>query len=182
MGVVVRDHRPQHGDSVGERCGEGHQLADRQAGRSRSDRAESAANFRWSFWLGIPRLVLRRSAAQEDDDHRLGFAERPFSSNRNLRGLWRSSREGRQRERAETCPPPSAAIRDEKVSLAGLLPHRRSATFRAHTAATIGRVDFSPRVKMFRLDQSPPGQKAQTNSGTGIQWLTRIDPFTDVYV
>ena len=59
--------RPQHADLVDEPRGPRHQLADVHAGHAGGDRLKLAANFERRVGLGIPRLVLRRPAEEEEE-------------------------------------------------------------------------------------------------------------------
>lgn len=83
MRVVVRDHRSEHGDLVGQLGRPRHEFANKQPGRFGGNRTERTTDFFRGLRLGIPCLVLRRPAPEKHHDHRLRSTEcRPRGAHR----------------------------------------------------------------------------------------------------
>jgi hypothetical protein len=146
MGVVVGGDRAQHRDLVGQRRGQGHQLADAQADGAALDRAERPADFGRRVGLRVPGVVLRRPAEKAEDDDRLRL--------RRLRVRPRApGEELRERQAAEADGPgaePLAAVEAIRVFGSDESEHRVN-TGRDRSGGGSGgnlySTRFSPRVQ-----------------------------------
>lgn len=107
MCVVVGHNGPQHRNLVGHPGSQRHQFADAHSGRSAPNRSERTAYFDRCVRLGIPSVMLPRTAEQPEDDD--GFC---FPRTRGWRRLSLPLDELGQREAAEadrSDPHPLAA-------------------------------------------------------------------------